>query len=136
MGYRIKTLSAEEAWKSLENYPYILAYEKSRVVLGRTEEISISRQDLLEARAFSESGELHLFQCEKEWTAVLTEDIADGGEQAGTTDKINESKSITRSYLLSNRFRTAGQEITVKDYLSSDEDGQVYVELTRLCGLE
>ena len=123
MGYITKNLSKTEAMECLKEYPYILVYEKSRVMLGNPEDISINEQDLIEARAFSKNAELHLFKCEKEWVAVLTEDDGD-------------AESITRSYQLSNRFSSAGGEIVVKDYLSADEDGQVYVKLTRLCGLE
>ncbi|MCD7885381.1 MAG: hypothetical protein LUI87_17015 [Lachnospiraceae bacterium] len=170
-GYRKSELSFEDAKTRLTGYPCALVYQMSEVSFGKTEDITINWDELLEARFFSESGELHLFRCEKEWKAVEIEDAeladtADTGdiigagdiageiigdtpkrtpgetmnESGGSDDKAEENYEkvtavLLKNYQLAPKYRACGGELVVKEYLSEDEDGQVFVQLTRLCGI-
>ncbi len=82
-------------------------------------EIIPNLTQLIEARLFSADKELHIFQNEEGWQAVLV-------EETGQAEYLDEWRPISRE------FQSAGKQLGVRRYLSYDEDGQAYAALTRL----
>lgn len=104
----------------LQDYPYALFYYLSEVKLVALEGEPIWNLDqLIEARLFSKEKELHIFQHEEGWQAVCIKEIG-------------QAEYIDEWCLLSRKFQTVGKQLGVRRYLSYDEDGQIYVALTRL----
>lgn len=131
MGYQIMNCSLEEAKKKAEQYLYGLVYLFDEILLGKIESIKnkICWENCIEARFFSEQGELHIFDYNGEKRAVCVEEKADTeNKQSDINDKY---------YNLSKKFQTNEfHAFRVREYLGCDEDGQVKVMLTRLVGLE
>ncbi|MCD7826427.1 MAG: hypothetical protein LUH14_10795 [Clostridiaceae bacterium] len=124
--YKKSEISFETAKERTAGYPFALVYMMSEIQFGKKEDIEVNWDEVLEARFFSEREELHLFLCEKERKAVIVEDAV---------DETNSTEVLTKNYRLSPKFQGEGRELAVREYLSEDEDGQMYVELTRLCGI-
>ncbi len=122
MSYLTEKLLPEQAKAMTGDYPYVLAHMMSEVVFGHTDEVMINEKELLEARFFSPESELHIFRRDKEWMAVRITDGDDGDW-------------MTRGYLLEKRYANLGNTLVIKDYLAADEDGQIYVTLSRLCDI-
>ena len=133
MGYKITELSVPNDQERIRSYieanrdnGYALIYLISEMHLCRMKELdvdSINWPECLEARLFCENSEVHIFETEDGRKAVLKEDD-------GTED------TFVKKFQMSNKFKEMGDAICVKEYLSYDEDGQVYVALTRLSGIE
>ncbi|MCD7861992.1 MAG: hypothetical protein LUG61_00420 [Lachnospiraceae bacterium] len=123
MGYRVRKISFEEAKTQAGQYSYMLAHMMSEVLFGKTSLDTFRWEELLDARFFSTDEELHVFKCEKEWRAVIV------------TDDAEQEDVLTLTYAVAGKYRGAGKELSVRQYLAADEDGQPYVELTRLCGI-
>lgn len=130
MGYQITSLSFEEAKERAEQYTYGLVYLFSEILLGKTENIKdkICWEDCMEARFFSEQGELHIFDYNGERRAVCVEDGTETGKFEIALDK---------SYPLAKEFEKIGyHSFKVREYLEGDADGQAVIVLTRLVELE
>lgn len=130
MGYQVTDISLEAVKEKAEQYPYGLVYLFDEILLGKTEMIKdkICWEDCMEARFFSEQGELHLFDYNGERKAVCVEE---------DTEEKSRQTSLIKSYPLAAKFRKEGfEKFKVKEYLGCDEDGQAEVLLTRLAGLE
>lgn len=130
MGYQVRDISLEEAKQRAEQYSYGLVYLFDEILLGKTEKIKhqICWEDCMEARFFSEQGELHIFDYNGEKKAVCVEENAEADSNKSVFEK---------SYPLAGKFQKDGYHtFQVKEYLGCDEDGQVTVLLTRLAGLE
>lgn len=109
----------------LPRYDYGLFYYLSEIKLETMQDgRSPVLEQLMEARLFSETSELHLFQCETGWRAVLVEETGTG-----------QAEYIDDKHVISKEFQTAGKKLCVRKYISYDEDGQAFVALTRLCGV-
>ncbi|MCD8109614.1 MAG: hypothetical protein LUE14_05885 [Clostridiales bacterium] len=124
-GYKTENICLEEAKEKAGHYPYLLAHMMSEVLFGKNAVDNLVWEELLDARFFSENEELHIFRCEGEWMAVVATDTDDG----------NPDDILTLTYPVAGKFRGAGRELAVRQYLSADEDGQMIVNLTRLCGI-
>lgn len=122
-GLDVKVEKGEQASDFLEmmqGYDYGLLYYLSEVILTALEGKTVTNlQQLTEARLFSEDKELHVFQNEKGWQAVLCCET-EGAEY------IEEYRPLSRN------FQGAGKHLGVRRYISYDEDGQAYIALTRL----
>ena len=130
MGYQVKEISLEEAKRKAEQYVYGLVYLLDEVLLGKIETIKekICWEDCIEARFFSEQGELHIFDYNGEERAVCVEE---------TEETESYQSSLERTYPLAEKFgKQRFHTFQVKEYLGCDEDGQVTVLLTRLVGLK
>ena len=124
MSYSIKKISLDQAYQKIEHYDYALVYMFSSVILCKTENLDDTDwEECLEARFFSERAELHLFERDGDMQAV---EIADDGSDKDT---------FIKKYQLDSKFAAMGRNIYVKEYLDYDEDGQINVSLTRLCGI-
>ncbi len=123
MGYDIKEIAIEDVDKRTGQYSYALMHMMSSVYFGKASDITINWEELLEARFFSENKEMHIFKCGNQWKAVELSDTED-------------SEVIVKNYEIAAQYKNIGRQIRVKEYLAEDEDGQVYVKYTRLCGVE
>lgn len=125
MGYCFKEMEAGEAYQKINEYRYALIYMISDIAFGKTEELELPDwEECQEARFFSEDQELHIFELDGEKTAV---EIVDDGAEEDVCDK---------KFQLDKRFSGDGNLLCVREYLAYDEDGQVFVKLTRLKGIE
>lgn len=137
MNYQIQKTEPDRAWEhALERpseYPYALVYLISDLILCRTQDLpDIDWPECLEARFFGPDKELHIYEEDGGLQAVQV--IEEGGGlqaiEKGAPDYMD------RRYQLKKRFRGAGALLRVREYLAYDEDGQVFVSLTRLAGIE
>ena len=106
-----KILELEQARKDSAAFPYVLVRELSRVWLGERQRAELNWDEATELRFFGGAGRLQ---------AVLLADEA-------------EDKCHDRSFPLAHNG-AFGRELTVREYLDFDEDGQLYVKATRLKG--
>ncbi len=123
MGYKAEYPSIESAKASAGEYEYALLYRISDLLLCPAADLKDSDWDeCLEARLFRKDAELHIL-LEEEKKAVKIMD--DGGEDV-----------ITEVYKLSGKSRkrlpSNMDKLVVKQYLQPDEDGQMFIALTRL----
>ncbi len=127
MAYSITNVNnMQDAFKSIKEYEYALVYMMSEVKLCETAEVAedFMWEECLEARFFSKEKELHVFDGEDGKKAVIIRE----------TDAENK---LIKKYVLNGKISPIGKNVLlVTEYLAYDEDGQVYVELTRLSGLE
>ena len=124
MNYRIENIDIQKAYQSVFEYDYALIYMMSKLILSKTSDLGeIDWDECLEARFFSKEKELHIFEDDGEQRAVEVRDM-------------DEKDSIVKKYQLAKQFSGLGNTLCVKEYLAYDEDGQTYVSLTRLTGIE
>ena len=123
-----KDISLEYAVKNKDKYKYALVYTYSDMVLAEinNSDIDLETADLLEARLFSPTGEIHIFRDDDK---LVCKEISDEG---------TNYDSIIREYELSqsSRIKVSGKKITVKHYLGQDSDGQAYIVLSRLAEIK
>lgn len=127
MAYSVTNVNnIQDAYKSVKEYEYALVYMMSEIKLCETSKITddFMWEECLEARFFSKEKELHVFDGEDGKKAVIILE----------TDA--ENRQI-KKYELNDKIAPCGKKkLLVTEYLAYDEDGQAYVELTRLSGLE
>ena len=123
MGYLATPVTLQEAWASVYDYTYALLYKISEIRLCKTAELTETDLDeCMEARFFSDSMELHLFEYQDEMRAVRVSDT-------------DEKDIVIKEYELDSRFRTVGNVLLVQEYIEYDTDGQAFAGLTRLKGV-
>lgn len=105
-----------------QGYKWIILYNYDSVKVDEIQNIKLNKNDILEARIFSEEKEIHIFKKDGSFKAV--EFIED-----------NE-KPIDRSHLIINDKFGKFKKIGVKDYLEYDSDNQAYISYTRPYNLE
>lgn len=124
MGYQIEQIELQDADQKKSEFSYALIYMISSRILCKTEELpEIDWNECLEARFFSEDKELHIFEREEEMQAVIIRDTDD-------------ADCMTKAYELENRYAYLGKTLLVQEYFLYDKDGQMYVGLTRLKGIQ
>ena len=102
-------------------YRYALIYMLSEVkLLANSINLIIDWDEILEARFFDQSGELHIFKYDNSLKAI---EILEGD---------SKEDAISIEYELADKYKAIGIGLEVKQYIDYDEDGQAYVELTRL----
>lgn len=120
MAYKCVEVTTDELDKKVKEYEYALLHMISEQKFCRIEELpETDWRECIEARFFSEQGELHVFDADGERKAVAVEDDGD-------------SLVYEKMYRLDGKYRKLGKYIAVQEYLNYDEDGQLVVELTRL----
>lgn len=123
MGMHAEKVSLNEAHQKVEEYTYALLFMISERILCRTKDLpAIDWEECQEARFFSEDKELHIFEGEEGMQAV---EVSDTGEE----------DIVIKEYELDGYFKKIGNTVLVQEYMEYDEDGQVYVGLTRLKGI-
>ena len=89
---------------------------------GNVVQLSFNPEELLDARFFSKDAELHVFRnSEDELAAVMISD-----EFLDTNYETCDVRYVTQQK----------KKLVVREYLKADEDGQMYVALTRAAGIE
>ena len=111
-------LEPKEALAQGKNLPWAFIREYSRVTLGKTPE-DVDPEEILEAFFFSSEEEVRLWrQDDSLRAAALTEEAGDRFlEESYTVDDLR-----------------LGREITIRKYISFDEDGQACITVSRLSG--
>ena len=113
---KILALSVEDALLQGQQLPYAYITELSRVLVGRTP-MTFQQSELLEARFFGATEEIHIYQGEHSLEAIsLTE--KDGDVWLDSHRRIRDAKF--------------GHALTVREYISYDADGQAYISHIRL----
>lgn len=111
----MKTITCEEAQQKFADYTYGIVHMMSELQYGKIEELTVNWDELVELRAFSEKGELRLYQGNDGMVAQCCIE---------TTDELQNV--IILEYDMKN-----GRKLKVKEYLEQDEDGQAIVGYTR-----
>lgn len=113
-----------EAIKQSSNYQNVFLVQTDKVIWDtwtkeKAEQLENNYQEigLIEARFFSEDGEIHIFKQENDYVAC--EKYGDENE-----DYVTET------------YEKQNQRLTVKKYVDYDEDGQVVITYSRFYRLE
>lgn len=135
MRYKISHPQVQEALDMVQNYKYALLYRFSDVYLCDACDVKKDDwQECYEARIFSEDAELH-FIFEEDIRAILVEDIASNAASHAAAH-VNEGEILISDYKLNGKYtrnlKDKKQILRVQQYLKEDEDGQMYIWLTRL----
>ncbi len=114
-GLEIQSIPLEEAKRRLPEYTYGIVHMFSELQCGTMDSISVNWDELLELRAFSEQGEMRVYESGNGMVA-----------QCFTETQEDVLDAIVIRYRMSN-----GRMLAVKEYLEPDEDGQAVVCYTR-----
>lgn len=129
MGVKTETVTDINLENEKNRYSYALIFRISDMALKKMADVSTEDLDeVIEARFFGDEGELHIFRYDGSLRNVRVTDEEDG--QAGFID---------RAYVLDRkggRTGVSGDKVMVRQYIDYDSDGQAYVFLTRLKGIE
>lgn len=128
MPYKKQQLSLEEAANCVKTFEFALVYQLEKILLGTVEQIwdEICPEECIEARFFSADRELHIFDYNGEYRAVLITDA-----------ELNNGTELVKDVKLQEKLcKKPWSVLTVKEYIAFDEDGQACVSLTRLAGLK
>lgn len=131
---RKKYDSAKEAIEAKETekgytYKYALIYLMSEVYLGENNRNDLPVDEILEARFFDESGELHIYNEENCW---YRSEIRDDEEE---NTEIHKEIYPVSGEIFHEQEENGPIRLEVWKYLYYDEDGQIYVERTRCAGI-
>ena len=128
---RKKYDSAKEAIETEKEYTYkyALIYLMSEVYLGENNRSDLPFDEILEARFFDESGELHIYNEEDCW---YRSEIRDDEEE---NTEIHKEIYPVSGEIFHEQEENGPIRLEVWKYLNYDEDGQIYVERTRGAGI-
>lgn len=128
---RKKYDSAKEAIETEKEYTYkyALIYLMSEVYLGENNRSDLPFDEILEARFFDESGELHIYNEEDCW---YRSEIRDDEEE---NTEIHKKIYPVSGEIFHEQEENGPIRLEVWKYLNYDEDGQIYVERTRCAGI-
>lgn len=124
MSYAVEKMDAEHALSQLAEYRYALVYRISGITLCAASDFDNADWDeCFEARFFDEEKELHIYEEDGVLHAVRSIGTADGD-------------SLVKKYRLQDRYFGQNKYLCICEHLDYDEDGQAFVALTRLTGIE
>ena len=103
--------SIEQALKQAEKLQFVMVTELSRVVIGKTP-MDINWDELIEARFFDHDTEIRIFR-------------EDGALKARKVSLRADTPYIKKHY--TGLQGNLGSEVSVREYLTFDEDGQAGV---------
>ena len=132
MSYSIRLETKTGQWalpyEEYKDFAFVLAsFISAPPYLGKLSDMSeIDWAECLEARFFSRDRELHVWPEEDGLHTALTWD-EEAGQETGM-------EQLTRRFVL--RRIAGGGKLLVREYFGYDEDGQLFVEKTRLAGIE
>lgn len=116
----VRKITIDEMKSQIVQMKYGLIYEISNVIFDHMENIAdIDWDEFVEGYFFDDKIQIHVYD---------TED----GLQAVCFAEPSESEFVDKEYELTGKYRSVGNGIKKREYLNFDEDGQVYVEYTRL----
>lgn len=110
-----RKISINEARRRLAEYPFSIVHMMSELQYGKTEELTVNWDELLELRAFSEKAELRIFQ----------------GNDGMEAQYCVETQDTTENVIILEYNMKNGKKLAVKEYLEPDKDGQAVVKYTR-----
>ena len=111
----IRAITREEAQQRITDYTYGIVHMMSELQYGRIEELTVNWNELIELRAFSEKGELRIFQ----------------GNDGMVAQCCTETADVSNHVIILEYDMKNGKKLKVKEYLAQDEDGQAVVRYTR-----
>lgn len=124
MSYIAESVEMDKALEGILQYRYALMYMTDGIVFKNTAEIgNIEWDDCIEARFFDEERELHVYE-------------DDGCLRAVEARKTSDDDCLIKKYELRKRYFGANKCLRVCEHLDYDKDGQAFVALTRLVGIE
>lgn len=112
------TEAIQNSFMEQEELSYVWIQKLDSVGVVKVSDLNeLDLDTLLELRAFNNNKELHIFWFEDEFRAVMTV-------------KENEDCFYEEKQLLRKKF---GDYITMRHYISYQEDGQAYISNTAIC---
>lgn len=130
----VKTVSYEDAKSIISRTSYALLYKIEEIELHKMnawEDIDALLGECYDARFFCDNCEVRLLRESVEDAFSAWSDAFVIEEPIG-----NPYVSQDKVYTLDNKYRDKGKNFTVRQYLLSDEDGQMCVQATRLVRIE
>ncbi len=116
-------ISIEDVDGRTDSFENVLAYEYSRVILGKPSEDPVNWDECTEAYFFDNTRQIHVWREDGQLNAV--EISCDGSDEY----------YVDRKYRILDKL-AKGKTLTVREYLKPDEDGQMSVMCTRLISVE
>ena len=108
------------------DYDYALIYMMSSLYFGKASGIDNSDIDeVIEARLFGASGETHFYRTEKGLVETRIDERSEGQDYFAIDQKSPVMDHIGK-----------GAKLLSRQYYAFDDDGQGYVKVTRLVGIE
>lgn len=122
----MKRIKIEEAKTLIPEYKYAYLQMMSEHILDEVSNLdSIEWEELIEGYIFDDEKQLHIYRDDgDELVAVIID------------DDMKDAHFIDRNYRLSEKNKTLGNSVIIREYLLADDDGQSYVAATRLVGIE
>ena len=116
-----------ELEKEAACYPYVIAHMYSDILCGEGVQNKINWDELVELRAFGETGELHVYEQNGSLKAIRI-----------LEKESSDEDTVVKYYSVRKAVSSMGEEcrLAVKEYLEPDEDGQAVVVYTRPFRLE
>lgn len=112
-----------------EGYMYALVQRFSELFICSAKDLQqyLDENECVEIRIFGEDKELHLIYGDEKCAIRVTDRLSENS---------SEDKVLIRKYLINSNFLKEDlrehKKLVVKQYLDVDQDGQVYIALTRL----
>ncbi len=123
MSYTAERVEAFGALEHITDYEYALVYMMSGLFFCRTADLKTPDwSECLEARFFDSEKELHVYG-------------EDGAMQAVKVRGTADDDCLVKKYELDGKW-SMGKYLCVCEHFAYDADGQAYVALTRLAGVE
>jgi hypothetical protein len=110
-----KKIAYDEAKQKISEYDYAIVHMISKLWYGKLEEIDINWDELLELRAFSDKGELRIYQ----------------GNDGKVAQCCTENDEDADNCIILKYDVKGNKKLMVKEYLKPDDDGQAQVVYTR-----
>ena len=124
MSYTIEKIEADKVLEIIADYQYALVYKISEITFCMAAELKeFSWEECIEARFFDETKELHIYEEDGELCAVKT---------VGELD----DDCLVKKYNLQEHYFGENKCLCVCEHLDYDNDGQAFIVLTRLTGIE
>lgn len=124
MSYMVEKVGIDKVLECISQYRYALVYMTDGIVFKDTAEMkNIEWDECLEARFFDADRELHVYE-------------EDGGLCAVETRKTSDDDCLVKKYELQKHYFGGNKCLCVCEHLDYDKDGQAFVAVTRLAGIE
>ena len=116
-GLTARTVDMDEARQAFGAYEWAIVHMISDMQYGPAAQVQVNWEELIELRAFSADGELHVYEDGDGLTAVMLTETPEAKESGSVLVKLREMKN--------------GKSLYVKEYLEPDEDGQAVAVYAR-----
>lgn len=114
------------------NFAWINTYSDLKLIdLEAEKNIDKYFEDLIEAKYFNEENEISVMEAEEEVFSVY--EFKNTGSKTDYTDYIEEKQILTKH---KSPYGGENDKLVIRHYLEYDEEGQAYVDYTKLCNVE